>query len=211
MISHRGEGAVGLAVDGQAGCILRAYREHQMSADAGVPQANSGRRIKLAMQCLIRMDATATASSKAPSTTRSISRGSARSPGSARSTWPRCGPARRWPSEVGDAGVRPADREICRARQPRTSIANCSTASITTRFPTRTTSHERRLARRLRDRPGFGQSWAFQVGLGRILPEAHVKKALAVALEIQLHARRRPVPQGPQARAAGTPWRARPA
>ena len=31
-IRHRGEG-FGLAVDGQAGCILRAYREHQMTAD----------------------------------------------------------------------------------------------------------------------------------------------------------------------------------
>ena len=45
----------------------------------------------------------------------------------------------------------------------------------------------------------FGQSWAFQVGLGRILPEGNVKKALAVALEIQLRPGRRSLPQGPQA------------
>jgi uncharacterized protein (DUF608 family) len=33
VIDHRGEFHVGYAADGQAGCILRAYREHQMSAD----------------------------------------------------------------------------------------------------------------------------------------------------------------------------------
>ncbi|MBK7642601.1 MAG: hypothetical protein IPJ19_06050 [Planctomycetes bacterium] len=34
-IDYRGEAARSLAVDGQTGTILRAYREHQMSADAG--------------------------------------------------------------------------------------------------------------------------------------------------------------------------------
>ena len=54
VINHRGEGA-GLAVDGQAGCILRAYREHQMSAD-GAFLKELWPKIKLAMQCLVRMD-----------------------------------------------------------------------------------------------------------------------------------------------------------
>jgi len=53
-IRHRGEG-FGLAVDGQAGCILRAYREHQMTAD-GVWLKDLWPNIKLAMQCLIKMD-----------------------------------------------------------------------------------------------------------------------------------------------------------
>ena len=54
VINHRGEGA-GLAVDGQAGCILRAYREHQMSADSAFLK-ELWPKIKLAMQCLVRMD-----------------------------------------------------------------------------------------------------------------------------------------------------------
>jgi uncharacterized protein (DUF608 family) len=54
VIRHRGEG-FGLAVDGQAGCILRAYREHQMSAD-GTWLKKLWPNIKLAMQCLIKMD-----------------------------------------------------------------------------------------------------------------------------------------------------------
>ena len=53
-IRHRGEG-FGLAVDGQAGCILRAYREHQMTAD-GVWLKDLWPNVKLAMQCLIKMD-----------------------------------------------------------------------------------------------------------------------------------------------------------
>lgn len=53
-IRHRGEG-FGLAVDGQAGCILRAYREHQMTPD-GAWLKELWPNIKLAMQCLIRMD-----------------------------------------------------------------------------------------------------------------------------------------------------------
>ncbi len=54
VINHRGEGD-GLAVDGQAGCILRAYREHQMSADDAFLK-ELWPKIKLAMQCLVRMD-----------------------------------------------------------------------------------------------------------------------------------------------------------
>ena len=54
VIQHRGE-SCGLAVDGQAGCILRAYREHQMSPDAEFLKSLLP-KIKLAMECLARMD-----------------------------------------------------------------------------------------------------------------------------------------------------------
>jgi len=54
VIRHRGEG-FGLAVDGQAGCILRAYREHQMTPD-GAWLKELWPNIKLAMQCLIKLD-----------------------------------------------------------------------------------------------------------------------------------------------------------
>jgi uncharacterized protein (DUF608 family) len=45
----------GLAVDGQAACILRVYREHQVSADDTFLQS-LWPRVKLAMNCLVRMD-----------------------------------------------------------------------------------------------------------------------------------------------------------
>ena len=54
VIQHRGE-SCGLAVDGQAGCILRAYREHQMSGGNAFLKA-IWPKVKLAMHCLVAMD-----------------------------------------------------------------------------------------------------------------------------------------------------------
>lgn len=54
VINFRGEHA-GLAVDGQAGSILRAYREHQMSADDRFLQRNWV-KIRKALLCLIGVD-----------------------------------------------------------------------------------------------------------------------------------------------------------
>lgn len=55
MMWYRGEVVKGPAIDGQAGTILRIYREHQMSANAGFLQAN-WTKIKLAVQYVIRQD-----------------------------------------------------------------------------------------------------------------------------------------------------------
>ena len=54
VIAYNSE-TVGLAIDGQAGCILRAYREHQMSRDDKMLRL-LWPNIKLAMQCLVKMD-----------------------------------------------------------------------------------------------------------------------------------------------------------
>ena len=54
VIRYRGE-RDGMAVDGQAGCILRAYREHQMSASDAFLKA-IWPKVKLAMLALVRMD-----------------------------------------------------------------------------------------------------------------------------------------------------------
>ena len=45
-----------MAIDGQSGCILRSYREHQMSADDKFLKRNWP-KIKRAVQCLIDKDA----------------------------------------------------------------------------------------------------------------------------------------------------------
>ena len=55
IISHRAEEPVGPAVDGQAGTILRAYREHQMSADHAFLRRNWP-KIKKSLEYLIRQD-----------------------------------------------------------------------------------------------------------------------------------------------------------
>ena len=51
VVRFRGEGA-GLAIDGQAGVVLRAFREHQMSADDAFLRRNFP-KIKRALQCLM--------------------------------------------------------------------------------------------------------------------------------------------------------------
>ena len=55
MIEHRGDCGAGQAVDGQAGTILRAYRDHQMSADDAFLKRNWA-SIKLAIEWLIGQD-----------------------------------------------------------------------------------------------------------------------------------------------------------
>ena len=55
IISHRAEEPVGPVVDGQAGNILRAYREHQMSADPAFLK-RLWPRVKAALEYLIRHD-----------------------------------------------------------------------------------------------------------------------------------------------------------
>jgi uncharacterized protein (DUF608 family) len=55
IISHRAEEPVGPAVDGQAGNILRAYREHQMSAD-GAFLERLWPKVKASLEYLIRHD-----------------------------------------------------------------------------------------------------------------------------------------------------------
>ncbi|MEI6234980.1 MAG: GH116 family glycosyl-hydrolase [Planctomycetota bacterium] len=64
MIGYRGNVGNGDAADGQAGTILRAYREHQMSADASFLKLNWP-KIKKALQYLIALDAKEAADGKA--------------------------------------------------------------------------------------------------------------------------------------------------
>ena len=55
LIDFRGEFHNGFAADGQAGCVLRTYREHQMSADSAFLKRNWP-KIKRALECLIAHD-----------------------------------------------------------------------------------------------------------------------------------------------------------
>jgi hypothetical protein len=55
VIDHRGEFHVGYAADGQAGTILRAYREHQMSAD-GAFLKRLWPKVKASLEYMIAQD-----------------------------------------------------------------------------------------------------------------------------------------------------------
>ena len=79
-IHFRGEHNDIPAIDAQAGTILRALREHQMSADDAFLKRNWP-AVKRAIEWLIGRTPTGTASSRATSTTRSTPTGSARSRG----------------------------------------------------------------------------------------------------------------------------------
>ncbi|MGO9109895.1 MAG: GH116 family glycosyl hydrolase [Thermoguttaceae bacterium] len=175
VINHRGEGA-GLAVDGQAGCILRAYREHQMSRD-GALLKELWPRIKLAMQCLIHMD-----------------QGEGLIEGAQHNTLdqPWFGKVA-WLSSLYLAALRACEEMAHEAGDPQ--FAQVARAI----FERGSRNLDRELfngeyyyqipdkdhVRSVGSHNGceidqvFGQSWAFQVGLGRILPEGNVKKALA--------------------------------
>ncbi len=175
VINHRGEGA-GLAVDGQAGCILRAYREHPMSADGSFLN-KLWPKIKLAMQCLIRLD---------------DGEGILEGPQHNTLDQPWFGKVA-WLSSLYLAAAR-ACEEMAKevgdepfARQVR-AIADRGTRNIDRElFNGEYYVHvpDKDHVRSVGSHNGceidqvFGQSWAYQVGLGRILPEDHVKKALA--------------------------------
>jgi non-lysosomal glucosylceramidase len=175
MINHRGESA-GLAVDGQAGCILRAYREHQMSKDAGMLK-ELWPRIKLAMLCLIHMD-------KGEGLVEGAQHNTLDQPWFGKVAWlsslylAALRACEVMAHEVGDHAFASKTREIF-DRGSRNLDRELFNGEYFYQLP------DKEHARSVGSHNGceidqvFGQSWAFQVGLGRILPEGHVKEALA--------------------------------
>jgi uncharacterized protein (DUF608 family) len=175
VIHHRGESA-GLAVDGQAGCILRAYREHQMSAD-GVFLKALWPRIKLAMQCLVRMD-------PGDGILAGPQHNTLDQPWFGQVAWlsslyaAAARACEEMAKEVGDAAFAGQMREIFE-RSSRNIDKELFNGEYYVHIP------DRQHVKSVGSHNGceidqvFGQSWAFQVGLGRILPEDHVRKALA--------------------------------
>ena len=175
VINHRGEGA-GLAVAGQAGCILRVYREHQMSADVALVK-ELWPKIKLAMQCLVRMD-----------------NGEGLLVGGQHNTLDQQWFGKiAWLSSLYVAAAR-ACEEMAKevgdgafAGEMRRIVDRGSKSIDRELFNGEYYVHipDKDHVKSVGSHNGceidqvFGQSWAYQVGLGRILSEANVKKALA--------------------------------
>jgi len=175
MINHRGESA-GLAVDGQAGCILRACREHQMSPD-GTLLKELWPRIKLAMQCLIDMD-------KGEGLVEGAQHNTLDQPWFGKIAWlsslylAALRACEEMAREVGDVEFAKTAREIFQ-RGSRNLDRELFNGEYYYQIPDK--DHVRSVGSHngCEIDQVFGQSWAFQVGLGRILPEGNVKKALA--------------------------------
>jgi uncharacterized protein (DUF608 family) len=174
VINHRGEGA-GLAVDGQAGCILRAYREHQMSADSRLLK-ELWPRIKLAMQCLINMD-------DGEGLVEGAQHNTLDQPWFGKVAWlsslylAALRACEEMAKEVGDGAFAKKAGEIF-ARGSRSLDRELFNGEYYYQIPDK--AHMRSVG----SHDGceidqvFGQSWAYQVGLGRILAEKNVRQAL---------------------------------
>lgn len=174
IINHRGEGA-GLAVDGQAGCILRAYREHQMSAD-GAMLKELWPKIKLAMQCLIKMD-------PGDGLLAGPQHNTLDQPWFGKVAWlsslyaAAARACEAMATELGDTEFAQKCGEIAR-RSAATIEKELFNGEYYVHIP------DSQHVKSVGSHNGceidqvFGQSWAFQVGLGRVLPEKNVKTAL---------------------------------
>ncbi len=141
-VDYRGEAAREFAVDGQAGTILRVYREHQLSADDKFLK-RIWTRVKRSIERLMELDPDGDGILTARSTTRSTRPGTARSPGPARSTSRRCARGPRWRAkpEVPRSSRRSSTRSSSRAAPTSSrasTTASTSSSTPTPRIPRRT-------------------------------------------------------------------------
>jgi uncharacterized protein (DUF608 family) len=175
-IGFRGEFHKKPAIDGQAGCILRAYREHQMSADDGFLKRNWP-NIKRAIEYLIAQDENADG----------ILEG--RQHNTLDADW--YGPVA-WLSGLYLAALR-AGEEMAREMgdeafaQQTHAIVHSGGQKITELLfdgeyfinkPDKTHPEAINSGTGCEIDQVFGQSWAFQLGLGRVLPEQSTRTAL---------------------------------
>ena len=205
VIDYRNE-KYGLAVDGQAGCILRAYREHQMSTDDKMLK-QLWPRIRLAMECLIRMDDGAGLLEGPQHNTLD-------QPWFGKVSWlsslylAALRACEEMAKEVGDpAFAKKVGKVFARGRE--SLDRELFNGEYYIQVPDK--DHEQSVGSQngCEVDQVFGQSWAHQVGLGRILPAKHVRQALESLWKFNFRARRRSLSQGRIRPAAGMPWPAR--
>ena len=175
VIKFRGESS-GLAIDGQAGCILRSYREHQMSSDDAFLKRNWP-KIKKALECLIREDGNDDGILEGPQHN------------TLDTEW--YGPVA-WLSGLYNAALRAGeamakeagDDEFAKKARALADSGSRRIAEELWNGEFFIQKPDPKFPKAVRSGTGceidqvFGQSWAFQVNLGRILPEDKVKSAL---------------------------------
>ena len=176
VIDHRGEFRAGPAIDGQAGCILRAYREHQMTPD-GAFLRRLWPRVKNSLEYLIRHDPNRDGIMDGPqhNTLDAQWFGKIAWLSSLYVAALRAGEA--MAAEMGDTAF---------AQQARTIAAvgssNIDGQLFNGEYYIQIPDPDH--AKTVGSYDGceidqvFGQSWAFQVGLGRILPRPRTVRAL---------------------------------
>ena len=176
MISQRGKGA-GPAVDGQAGIILRCLRDHQVSPDDAFLKRNWP-NIKKALEWLIAQDGIGDGhAQEEPGTTRSTPSGLARWHGSAACIWRPCGPARRWPPIWAMTN---SPRSA--ARSPRPGAKSMVERMWNGEYFIQVADPNHKA--KVGSYDGceidqvLGQSWAYQVGLGEVMPRKQTRIAL---------------------------------
>jgi len=188
VIDYRAEADRRLAVDGQAGTILRADREHQMAPDAGFLRHNWP-HIKRALQCLMArdVDGDGLLEGEQYNTLDAAWYGEIAWLSSLYIAALHAGAA--MADEMGaqtGGAIAPATEDAEFARQVRTLAAR-GRAHLTERLFNGEYFIQRidpRHPEAINTNDGchidqvFGQSWAFQVGLGRVLPAAQTHSAL---------------------------------
>ena len=178
VIRYRGEYGDTFAVDGQCGTILRAYREHQMSPDDGfLKRLWPG--IKRALQCVIDRDADGSGVLRGPmhNTLDADWYGVVPWLVGLYHAALRAGEA--MAEEIGD----PAFARLCRTRLEKGMV---NLDKLTWREEKGYYVHlgDPKHLSEVGSYDGceidqvFGQSWAWQVGLGRVMDEAHTRRAL---------------------------------
>jgi uncharacterized protein (DUF608 family) len=176
VIDHRGEFHVGYAADGQAGCILRAYREHQMSPDDAFLK-RLWPKVKRSVEYMIAQDGNDDGLIENYQHN-TLDTG----------FW---GPSS-WLSSLYVAAVR-AGVEMARemgdeefARRARAIVERGGRNLVAVLWNGEYFIHKAdpKHSEAMRSGDGceidqvFGQHWAFQVGLGRVLDAEHVRGAL---------------------------------
>jgi non-lysosomal glucosylceramidase len=177
-ISHRGEEPVGPAVDGQAGCILRAYREHQMSADAAF-LARLWPKVKKSLQWLIQHDANADGLLEGPQHNTLDAQWYGEVPWLSSLYLAALAAGGAMAHEMNDSEF--ADQcRLLRDRGAKSIVGELWNGELGYFIQRPDKAHSRAVG----SYDGceidqvFGQHWAWAVALGRVLSEPHVKRAL---------------------------------
>jgi uncharacterized protein (DUF608 family) len=178
IISHRAEEPVGPAVDGQSGNILRTYREHQMSVDSSF-LTRLWPRVKASLEYLIRHDPNADGLLEGGQHNTLDAQWFGVVPWLSSLYIAALAAGEAMARELGDEGFAARCR-LLKDRGGKNLVEQLWNESYGYFIQRADPAH----AKAVGSYGGceidqvFGQHWAFQVGLGRILSEPHVKRAL---------------------------------